>query len=312
MRISTAVEKKIKLIARKHGYEPNQLAISLRTGRSNLLGLIVESISGSFIASLAQIIEKEAESYGYKVVYCSTENQLQKGQELIRMLTQRQVDGYIITPTPGMEKQINTMVNGKKPVVLMDSFYISSKVPYVLVDNYKAISDGMKFLQEKGYTKIAFISVELELLQLKERERGYLDSMKKQNSLDQSYYLFRLPYDNPKTDSIEKLSAFIKKHPDIEVLFFSTNYLGLIGLETIKFLQMKIPADIGVLCFDDHDLFRLYSPGISVIAQPVEEIARTSVQLVMAQLGKVKKPFKKFQVTYAAKIISRGSTVDIR
>lgn len=307
MRISTAVEKKIKSLATKHGYQPNQVAISLRTGRSNLLGLIVETISGNFLASLARVIEKEAEAYGYKIVYCSTENQLHKGQELIRMLSQRQVDGYIITPTPGMESDITKMVNAKKPVVLMDSFYKNSKVPYVLVDNYRAISDGMQFLLKKSYLKIAFISVEIDLSQLKEREKAYLDIMKKEG-LPGKELLFRLPYDTTKEDSIDKLSSFIKKNPELEILFFATNYLGLIGLETIRVLNLEVPGDIGILCFDDHDLFRLYTPGISVIAQPVEEIAKTAVQLLMAQLGKKGDQIKNFQVTYAAKIIAREST----
>src|SRR5258707_10245946 len=86
MRISKALAEKITEIAKKEGYHPNQVAVSLRTGKSQLLGLIVESISGNFFASLAKIIEEEAETFGYKVVYCSTENNAAKGRELIKML----------------------------------------------------------------------------------------------------------------------------------------------------------------------------------------------------------------------------------
>jgi LacI family transcriptional regulator len=109
MRISESLEKKVIRISQKMGYHPNQLAISLRTGKSRMIGLIVESISGRFFASMAKVIEDEAEKQGYRVVYCSTENDPKKGDDLIRMLSQRQVDGYLITPTSGMEEDVKRL-----------------------------------------------------------------------------------------------------------------------------------------------------------------------------------------------------------
>ncbi len=64
------------------------------TGKTRVLGLIVEDISNVFFASLAKIIEEEADSIGYKVLYCSTENNEDKARERVRMLSQRQVDGF--------------------------------------------------------------------------------------------------------------------------------------------------------------------------------------------------------------------------
>src|SRR5688500_556217 len=93
MRISDSLAEKVVAVAEEQGYRPNQLAVSLRTGKSKILGLVVESISGHFFGSLAKVIEEEAEHYGYRVVYCSTDNNSKKGHELIRMLSMRQVDG---------------------------------------------------------------------------------------------------------------------------------------------------------------------------------------------------------------------------
>ncbi len=136
MRISDDLAKKIVAIAKREGYHPNQVAVRLRTGKSQMLGLVVESISGNFFAALAKVIEEEAEQYGYKVVYCATENDGKKGQELIKMLSQQQVDGYIITPAIGMEEDIEQLIEHKKPVVLLDSYIPNMDVPHVLVDNY--------------------------------------------------------------------------------------------------------------------------------------------------------------------------------
>ena len=308
MRISASVQKKIHQLATKHRYHPNQIAVSLRTGRSNLIGLVVETISGNFLGSLARDIEDEAELFGYKVVYCSTENQLTKGRELIRMLSQRQVDGYIITPTPGMEKDIEALQHQNRPLVLMDSFYAKTKVPFVLVDNHQAVAVGMQHLFDKGFTRIMFVTVDLDLTQVREREQAFIAIMKNKK-LQDGKWITRLPYDAPKEETIKSLRQAILDKKEVEAIFFATNYLGLVGLETLQVMRLRIPNDIAVMCFDDHDLFRLYPPGITVIAQPVAAIAKTAVQLLVAQLSDKQDRNKKKQLRLAAKVIIRGSTI---
>lgn len=308
MRISDELAAKIAAIAEKSGYHPNQLAVSLRTGKSKILGLIVESISGNFFASLAKVIEDEAEKFGYRVVYCSTENDPKKGRELIRMLTQRHVDGYIITPTYGMQKDIEDLKDQKRPMVLIDSYFPEVKVPSVLVDNVAGVRQGMEHLIRKGYKKIGFVTIDLPLVQMKDREAGYTRILREQKLTVSKKLIFKLPYHIDKEDAIRSISSFISNNPQMDAIFFATNYLGISGLESIRQLGLKIPKDLGMVCFDDHDLFRLYPPGITSIRQPVEDIARTAIQLLMNQLGKHNGTLKKSQLQLVPKFIARGST----
>jgi len=308
MRISEKLAENIKNTAEKLRYHPNQIAVSLRTGKSNILGLIVENISDNFFATLARIIEDEAEVFGYRVVYCSTENQRQKGHELIKMLSQRQVDGYLITPNSGMEEDIMELLKHNKPVVLMDRYLPGIAAPHVLVDNYGAVVKGMKHLLKKGYRHIGFVTVDLPLIQMDERERAYIQTLKTNNIRFNKNLVLRLEYNYDNSNAIKLISQFIKKNPKLEAIFFATNYLGITGLESIKRSGLNIPDDIGVICFDDHDIFRLYPPGITSIQQPIEKIAKTSVQILMQQLGKFKTKSKKFQLALAAHLIERGST----
>jgi LacI family transcriptional regulator len=93
------------------------------------------------------------------------------------MLAQRQVDGYIITPTPGMEQDINELIADNKPVVLMDSYFPGIDVPHVLVNNYEGVKKGMAHMIEKGYRRIGFVTVDLNLVQMEERLKAYHDAM---------------------------------------------------------------------------------------------------------------------------------------
>jgi LacI family transcriptional regulator len=308
MRISEALEKKIKSVAEKAGYHPNQVAVSLRTGQSKILGLIVESIGGHFFAALAKIIEEEADRYGYRVIYCSTENNTRKGADMIRMLSQSQVDGYLITPTVGMEKDIADLNIHHRPVVLMDSYFPGVKVPYVTVDNFGGITMAMQHLYDRGYRRIGFVTVDLDLVQVKQRELSYLQFVKEKKLPVTKKQIFKLEYNYDKQEAIEKLTRFIKNNPDLKALVFATNYLGITGLQSIRNLHLKVPEDIAIVCFDDHDIFALYPPGITSVSQPVEQIAKTAMHLLMEQLTNKSSPTEKKQIELRPVFIERGST----
>jgi LacI family transcriptional regulator len=87
-----------------------KLLRSLRTGNSNIIGLIVEDISNSFFSKIARLIEDKAYKRGYKIIYSSTENSVEKAQELINMFKSRKVDAYIISPMKGNRRRYPTII----------------------------------------------------------------------------------------------------------------------------------------------------------------------------------------------------------
>ena len=305
MRISHDLAEKIKALAKEANYQPNYTAVSLRTGRTKILGLIVEDISNVFFATLAKTIEDEAYALGYKIVYCSTENNDDKGSELIRMLSHQQVEGFLITPSKGMASEVGNLLSGKKPVVLMDRYFKDLEVPYVLVDNKAGVKMGMEHLFEKGHQKIAFVTVDLDQVQMKEREKAYKASMKGHNYKED--LVLKLSYTVKPEAAVEQISSFIKNIPDLDAVFFATNYLGVFGLESIKKLGIAIPDDLAVICFDDHDIFRLYTPGITIIKQPIKSIAVTAIQMLMKQFEHEKLSKEELHVLKKPELIIRGS-----
>lgn len=305
MRITPAVAARVEQVARQQGYTPNQVAISLRTGETRILGLLVEDISNHFFATLARTIEAEAEKFGYKIVYCSTENNANKGGELLRILSQHQVDGFLITPSAGMENDIQELVKHKKPVVLIDRYFPGMDVPYVMVDNQLGVAEGMDFLLQKGYRKIGFVNIDLDLIQIQQRTEAYKSILKKNHIPYKSEYLLKLPYHYERQAAIDAISEFIRSNQSLDAIFFATNYLGILGLECIVKAGLHIPKDIAMLCFDDHDIFRLYPEGITIIQQPIAAIAETAIHLLMNELGKNGNKSIKRQVQLQPTLISR-------
>jgi LacI family transcriptional regulator len=305
MRISQELSDKIMQTAKDMSYKPNNIAVALRTGQTKIIGLIVEDIGNSFFSNLAKTIEVEANYYGYKLVYCSTENDDKKGQELINMLSQQRVDGYLIAPTLGMQENIKGLIKAGMPLVLIDRYFEKITCPYVVVNNFDGIVNGVSHLIKKGYQKIGFVTVDSKLIQMTDRQNAFIETMKAHKLLKSRQQILQLEFSDSKADAVEKIKVFLRaEKPDAVV--FATNYVGISGLQAVKELKLRIPDDLAVVCFDDNELFDLCTPTITAIQQPVEEIAKAAVKILMGELGVIKKSAKK-QIRIPTKMIYRES-----
>jgi LacI family transcriptional regulator len=297
MGISTAVIKKVQDVAEKLNYRPSMIATSLRTGKTRSIGLIVEDISNQFFSDLARVIEDEAKNIDYRVFYCSTGDDDERSEELIHSLLQANVDGFIITPTQNLEESIDLLLKLKKPVVLVDRYFPGQRVSHVVMDNYEAANSATKFLINKGCKNIALVNNTSQMIQMTLREDGYRDALKEAGIYNESLVL-HMKYHSTEQARIGALVDFFEKNRETDAVLFLTNYMGLTGLQAFKDMGIRIPEDISVISFDDHDSFKLHTPTITVIAQPIEEIAVKSIQLLMSQMTdmeayKVEKSLKK-------------------
>ncbi len=305
-KISDEVIAKIEKEADELNYRPNQFAKSLRTGKTFTLGLIVDDISNYFFGHLAKIVEEEADNYGYTVMFCNSENDNGKTKNVLHILMDKQMDGYIIAPTSSMLPDILQLIDEKKPMVLIDRFFKNVPAMYVTLDNYKGALNCVDHFVERGYKNIAIITNETEQIQMQERFEGYKDGLEK-NKLPFLTELVKKIYFNLRDhEVVNQIENFIKEHSVIDAILFTSNNLGILGLESLRNLQKKVATDIGVICFDDNDLFRLSSPGISVISQPIKQIGKNAVRIILDQIEK--KEIHKKRIVLSPNLIIRDST----
>lgn len=283
MGISAPVIKKVQDVADKLNYRPSMIATSLRTGKTRSIGLIVEDISNQFFADLARVIEEEARKIDYRVFYCSTGDDNGRSEELIHSLLQANVDGFIITPTQNLEDKIELLLKLKKPVVLVDRYFPGQGVSHVVMDNYEAAHSATKFLIDKGCKNIAVVNNTSEMIQMTLREDGYRDALKEAGLFNESLVL-HMDYHTDEKTRVESVLDFFKGNKNIDAVLFLANYMGLAGLQAFRGMKITIPEDILVISFDDHDSFKLHTPTITVIAQPIEDIAVKSIQLLISQM----------------------------
>ena len=240
-------------------------------------------------------------------MFCSTENNEEKAGSLLSMLKNRQMDGFIIAPTPGLADEVEKLAGENKPVVLVDRYFPELDISYVAIDNYGGAFEGVSYLIKQGYKNIAIITIESEQVQMQSRYQGYADALEKHGSILNPHFVKRIPFDLSHENGVKEVTSFLRKESEIDAVFSATNYLGIYALESIRHLGMKIPDDIGIISFDDNDLFRLGSPGISVIAQPIHNIGKKAVETVIEQLKTKSRKAK--HVVLAPSLIVRESSM---
>jgi LacI family transcriptional regulator len=306
--ISLATTNKVHELIKKRGFNPNSAARMLRTGKSNTIGLIVEDIGNYFFGNIAKIIEIEANKNGYNVFYSSTENNDNTAIELINKMRNSSVDGYIITATQGIKEEILKLKKENIPFVLIDRLVRDVETNYVILDNYAGSYDLTTHLLENGYSTIGFISIVSEMSMMKEREKGFYNALTDATNKKSLAKKLTVQFSDSEEEKIASIQSFVLQNSDLDALFFTTNYLGVLGIEALQKCNLKIPSDIAIVSFDDNDLFRLLTPSITVAAQPINEIATASINLLLKIINKELTPTHTNREIIKPVIIIRNSS----
>lgn len=279
-RISKELQLKVLAYVEEVGFHPHHLAKSLATGRSSSIGLVVEDISDSFFGPIALMIETLAKSYGYRVMYSSTLGDTNTANEIIEIFRRSQLDGYIIAPTKGIEKVVTEMIGEGTPVVLFDRDPVKG-VDFVGTNNKAATTEACTHLYERGFRNIGFVTLSSTQSQMHDRLSGYQETMADWGINPNIVYI---PFQDSKKEKKKHIEKFLENNDELDAVIFATNYLCIAGLEVINNLNNKRDSRLAIVSFDDHEAFTLVSPTITAIQQPLEELSRHIIELLIQQI----------------------------
>ena len=302
--ISDVLIEKVKRYADQHHYKPNHLAKSLSTGRTMTIGLMVEKVSDYFFAQLVFHLELLAHSAGYQIFFCSSENNSERAKDQIRLFRHLCVDGFIITPPPNIQAQVQELIDEKIPVVLFDRLIDEVETNYVVLNNHESARNAVKHLIQNGYKKIGYVELDSSQSQMRDRRHGYLEAMANASAIP---YIERIPFASTRTQIADLVSDFITNHPQLDALLFATNYLAIGGIKALSASGKKVPDHMAIVSFDDHEAFDAYLPRITAVAQPIDELANQLFQVLMHKINHPNDEFLK-QVIVPSQLIVRESS----
>lgn len=281
-RVGFEMAEKIRAKAKELNYEPNNLARSLRIGRSETIGLIVADISNIFFATLAFHIQEYAEKLGYTIVITNTNEDTSKMGKMIHTLQSRQVDGFIIVPTENGEEDIAKLVRSKTPVVLLDRCFPAIETSHVMIDNYQTSYLATRHLIALGCKKIALLTYKNKLHHMTERKRGYVDAVQNANIFDAGL-IKEVSYENITEDTTNAINDLLKIK-DLDGIFFSTDSVCVAGIKYMQETDKNIFKKVNLMSFDRNEIFDFVNYDVPYMMQPLPEMGRRAIDILVNQI----------------------------
>jgi len=276
-RVGKEMAKKIRQAAIDLNYTTNQIAKSLKTRKTNTIGVIVADINYRYTSGVTKAIEAECQKYNLTVIYGSSGENAEKFAQLITIFIDRQVDGLILVPVENCNDQIEYLAKNEIPFVLIDRIMKDVHATVISIDNTKTAYMETMHLIKNGYKRIAYVSYKTKLLNLLDRKKGYLNALA-EAKIKTDVRLIREIDDTDIHDHVKLvIDELLRLSPPCDAILFSTDTLAVEGLREINALHVKVPERLGIVSFDESDAFELFYCPITHGRQPLAEIGRMAV-----------------------------------
>ncbi|WP_195854724.1 LacI family DNA-binding transcriptional regulator [Aerococcus mictus] len=277
VKVKEASQIKIQEAIEQLNYVPNNNARALKLNRTNIIAFILPNTLSPFFSELTYYVQQEIESYGYKMLLCNSNNEITKEIDYIKMVKEQKAAGII------------TISYSKLPLALIEHIpmvsiekQISSEIPCVTSDNYQGGYLAIEELVRRGAEKILIVTrtTENSRINYGQRAKGAV-----QACIDKEidYELFssnKHEKDFLKDLLIYTKKTFRKKYDYDGIFTVSDNYADYMN-NILQEQSIKVPDDIQIVGFDGSKMYQNQKRIISSIRQPVIDIARESVDIMM-------------------------------
>lgn len=290
-------------------YRPNSVARSLRSKKSNIIGLLVpiqpEDTSNFFFMSVAQGIQHVLMENGYHLIFGNSKEDLKTEIEQIKVFDSKQIDGLIIAPTFDDHRYLKDSLTGNYPVVFIDRKPKNYNGDCVLADGAKGTDEAISYLIQKGHRNIGFITGTLGITSSDSRLEGYRNALTRHGiNVDESL----IKVEETSHSSFESgynLAKELVSTGRISALFVANNVMTMGALHYLQEREIRIPEDIALIGFDDYEWARITRPALSMVKQPSYELGEEAAKLL---LKRIKEPAKKpIEILLPTSLVIRDS-----
>ncbi|RZT91860.1 LacI family transcriptional regulator [Ancylomarina subtilis] len=299
--ISKKTQKKILDYVSEVGYQPNQIAKSLKKGKTNTIGYLVPDISNPFFAKIGRLLEDHFWEKGYHLLIGSTDENKDKETQVLNMFVNRQVDALIVASCFIQSDAIKSLLSQDFPLVFFDREDPEIEANYILVENKISMKNAVESAIDSKSQKLGLISLTPDVYSLKNRIEGYKMALTN-NKIDFDKELIRIVDNNNLKKGTEKELKFLIES-GVDTVVFTNNQIAVIAIWLMNTYYKDKVNDIKFVSFDNVDLFDYSMPKVISVAQPIEKIAMHTTDIIEEILRSKKSENKRIELT--PKLIER-------
>lgn len=282
--ISEVTRKAVEEMARQMDYSPNKLASALKSGKTNIIGVIVPSVQAHFFASIIHCIEDGLKDAGYRVIIYQSNESVENEINGVKTLLEAQVDGIMASMSLETDdvSHFAEITKQNKPLILFDRVNESLNVPTVTLNDFKAGYLATQHLIEKGYKKIAFITTVHQIKIFNDRLNGYKAALSDyQLPIEEEHIVFGGLSIKDGRFGAGKLMRSQNK-PDAIVAGDDFTALGVI--KKLKEIE-EVPPEVGVIGFANEAFSAYITPSLSTIDQHAAQMGKECAKMFLKMIG---------------------------
>jgi LacI family repressor for deo operon, udp, cdd, tsx, nupC, and nupG len=288
----------------KLDYTPNMQARILRTARSHVIVALVPDIANPFFAEVIRGIERVAHQHGYSVLLGDTQHSPDREQAYADLIGTRQADG-LITLLPHVPR---IAAAAPLPIVNACEYVKNPAITSVHVDNVAAAAEATRYLLTLGHKNIAFVSGPMQSPICVDRDRGYADALAAAGTRRDPR--LTVNGDFSVESGMRGVESLFARGLRFTAAFCSNDEMAIGAIRAIKAQGLQVPHDVSVIGFDDIRFAQHYDPPLTTIAQPMEELGREAMSLLIEILQHRQSPPRKRVLP--THLVIRGSTARVR
>ncbi len=282
--MSDGTKDMVKQTAAKLNYQQNKIALSLKTGKSHIIGVMIPSAEKLFFGSVVHGIEKIINPLGYNLLLFQTNESMDYEIKGIDTFLQANVDGIIasIAKETTHYEHYAEIKKRNIPLILFDRAEESLGVHAVTIDDYKGGYMATEHLIKKGYKKIGHIAGLQHVQIFKDRYRGYKDALEAHKmAFNESMVYYGK---NSIESGSEGMSQLLNGNAELDAVFCVEDFTALGAMQVLKERKIKIPKQMGVIGFANESFGKYISPTLTTIDQQTinmgEEAAKLFIKLI--------------------------------
>lgn len=282
-KISEESRRRIKEVARRKRYIPNQIARSLVTRRSQTVGLVVPNIESRFFSSLARRLELGCRERGYALLITNSDDAPENDAELVGLLANRGVDGIFVVASTGAEDDdalLSALEGLPIPYVMVDRLPGGLACDKVAFNNEAGGYLACRYLLDAGHRRIACL---LNTASNTGRERlaGYERALRERGVARDPGLVIPCAYYIPEAYDV----AARLLETDATAVFAGSDNIALGLLKRLYERGLRVPRDYSVVSYDNSAADVLFEPALTSIEQNVDELAAAALDVMFRRLG---------------------------
>lgn len=304
--LAESTRTRVREAAERLGYRPNQVARNLVAGRTRTLGLLLPSLASSFVARIADGVQREAGDQDQRVLLAHSRRDPVFEQRQIELLLQHQVEGLVVVASeetlPFLEKRLEVLEQARIPCIVIDDLTHADRVDCVATDDRQGAELAVAHLIAAGHRRIAHLGAGNQTSSARDRLAGYRAALRRARIPFSTDLVLGNSYQSaPPREAVRRWLG--QRNPPTAVFAANDRHLAEC-LPLLNELQVRVPTDLALVGYANYD-FATYLDLTSVDQDPAA-LGRAATRRLLERI--VSPRLKPARIQLPARLVVRGSS----